>query len=183
MLIVYRSYACLYRCPQVFCFDNRTFLMLQFRAATLDGIRDPECTVDCWVFPRDNPNGVSLRSALYRLLAQGFRRCQAQWALWPTLYGIAPDRREFYNGRPLWKIDGRLKGKPWGHRRRIDTTYGAFYWTDTNGEDPLIDDGTGEKVWDTMNFWEPEQENMGQDSPGAEVAFDEEAGPSVQHAI
>ncbi|KAM7210611.1 hypothetical protein V8F06_014001, partial [Rhypophila decipiens] len=71
-----RGYAYLYRCPQVFCFDNSTFLMLQFRAAKLDAIRDPDCTVDCWVFPGKNPNGIPLRFAFYRLLVQGFRRCQ-----------------------------------------------------------------------------------------------------------
>jgi hypothetical protein len=44
------------------------------KAATLDGIRDPDYAVDCWVSPRDNPNWVPLRSALNHLLAQGFRR-------------------------------------------------------------------------------------------------------------
>jgi hypothetical protein len=152
------SYAYLYRCPQVFCFDNSTFLMLQFRAAKLDAIRDPDCTVDCWVFPRTNPGGMSLRSAFYSLLVQGFRRCQGLCSLSPTLYNIAPDHREFYNGRPLWKINGGLKGKPWGHRRRVDPDYGAFYWTDAEGSEALVNEA-GEKLWDTLNFWEPEQED------------------------
>lgn len=164
--------------------------MLQFRAATVDAIRDPDCAVDCWVFPRDNPNGATLRWALYRLLAQGLRRCQGRWSLTPTLYSVAPDRREFYNGRPLWRIDGFLKTKPWGHRRRIDPVYGAFYWTDAEGEEPLIDE-RGKKVWDTLKIWEPEpadvemeqtemavEQEMELSGSGAGIP-DHEAGPSM----
>ena len=158
-------YAYLYRCPQIFCFDSRTFLMLQFRASTVEAIRDPECTVDCWVIPRENPYGDTIRLALYRLLVQGFRRCQGMYSVSPTLHTIAPDRRQFYNGRPLWKIDGHLQTKPWGHRRRIDPVYGAFYWTDVDGEMRLVDERGG-IVWDTMGFWEIEQQGIGQQGVG-----------------
>ncbi|KAJ2893603.1 hypothetical protein MKZ38_008426 [Zalerion maritima] len=152
-----RGYAYLYRCPQIFCFDNSTFLMLQFRATTAESIRDPDCAVDCWVFPRDNFNGLPLRWALYRLLVQGFRRCQGIWSLTPSLYNTISDRREFYNGRPLWRIGGQLYNKPWGHCRRVDPFYGAFYWTDAEGCEPQVD-VAGDKIWDTLGFWEPETE-------------------------
>ena len=101
--------------------------------------------------PHDNPNSMPIRWALYRLLVQGFWRCQGFWSFTPTLYNIPPDRREFYNGRPLWKIDGRLKVKPWGHCRRIDPAYGAFCWTDADSSEP-IEDEAGNRDWDTPSF-------------------------------
>ena len=126
--------------------------MLQFRASTVDAICDPKCVVDCWVFPRYNPNGTPLRSAFYHLLVQGFRRCQGMWSFSPKFYHMAPDRRPFFDGQPLWKIDGRLDAKPWGHRRRVDPDCGAFYWTNTEGQEKLVDE-EGRTAWDTMSFW------------------------------
>ncbi|RTE81367.1 hypothetical protein BHE90_004158 [Fusarium euwallaceae] len=158
-----RGYAYLYECPHIFCFDNYTFIMLQFRAKTRDDIKDAKCVVDCWVFPRDNFHGTPLRYALYRLLVQGFRRCQGLRALDVSLFGVRPSRREFYNGRPLWNLpDGLTHSRPWGHTRRVDPAYGAFYWADGDGPAPLLDQN-GTQVWDTAAFWEPAEEHAQQD--------------------
>lgn len=148
-----QSYAYLYQCPQIFRFDNSTFLMLQFRAETIEAIKDPECLVNCWVFPRDNSGGTPLRAAFYRLLVQGLRRCQGLWSrsMVPTLNRTPPECRQFYNGRPLWRVGGKLSPEPWGYCRRLDTSYGAFYWVDAEGN--TVMDENGELVWDTVRFW------------------------------
>lgn len=67
------SYADKYQCPQVFCFDGETLLVLQFRANKVEDILEENCPVDCWVLPRESSN-IPLCFALYMLLAQGFRR-------------------------------------------------------------------------------------------------------------
>ncbi|KAK7394072.1 hypothetical protein QQX98_013144 [Neonectria punicea] len=145
-------YAYIYSCPQIFCFDHATFLLLQFRATSKSGIKDPNCEVDCWVIPRENPGGSTLREALYKLLVQGFRRCQGEFPLGADLYGYQPSLREFYNGRPLWNINQMLHWEPWGHRRVVDASRGAFYWTDENGSNAATD-VNGNAVWDTEAFW------------------------------
>lgn len=70
-----RGYAYKYACPQIYCFDGPTLLLLQFRATTRDQMLDPECPVDCWVLPLENTM-ASFREGLYMLLNQGFRRFQ-----------------------------------------------------------------------------------------------------------
>ncbi|AEO59667.1 hypothetical protein MYCTH_2308128 [Thermothelomyces thermophilus ATCC 42464] len=77
-----RGYADRYECPQMFCWDGETLLMLQFRATSPWDIRRADCAVDCWVIPITKST-CSLRYALYRLLVQGFRRCQAAAAARP----------------------------------------------------------------------------------------------------
>ncbi|KAI8710576.1 hypothetical protein NCS52_01557900 [Fusarium sp. LHS14.1] len=152
-----RGYAHKYNCPHIFCFDNYSFLMLQFRARDKHDIKDAKCEVDCWIFPRQNSQGTPLRYALYRLLVQGFRRCQGLRALDVSLYSVRPSRRNFYNGQPAWKLeDGKSHVSPWGHTRKVDQTYGAFSWTDTDGSTPLLDQN-GAPVWDTKAFWESGQ--------------------------
>ncbi|KAH6976633.1 hypothetical protein EDB80DRAFT_739934 [Ilyonectria destructans] len=160
-----RGYAHKYDCPQIFCFDNYSFLMLQFRARDKHDIKDAKCEVDCWIFPRENFHGSPLRYALYRLLVQGFRRCQGSRPMDVSLYAVRPSRREFYTGRPLWKLeDGKTYGSPWGHTRKVDPTHGAFFWTDTDGSTPLLDQND-DRVWDTKAFWESDQEQAEQADP------------------
>lgn len=132
--------------------------MLQFCAETAEEIRHEDCKVDAWIFPRHDP-GVTMRYALYRLLLQGFRRCQGMWPMptpTPHPFGQAPEYREFYSGQPMWNIGGRYHAKPWGHRRRVDVYCGALYWTEQDGVTPLVDEN-GDRIWDTEQFWEPEQ--------------------------
>jgi len=64
-----RGYAGKYQCPQVFCFDGETLLLLQFQANSAPDILQENCPVDCWVLPRE-PVGTPLRPALYMLLLQ-----------------------------------------------------------------------------------------------------------------
>lgn len=126
--------------------------MLQFRANDREEIKSEKCAVDCWILPRVNPDGVTLRYGLYRLLLQGFRRVQGMCSMGTALYGRAPYRREFYSGTPIWKMDdGSYTSTPWEHVRQLDSACGAFYWMDPDGKPLETDDQ--EMVWDTMPFW------------------------------
>ncbi|KAL2160783.1 hypothetical protein VTH06DRAFT_980 [Thermothelomyces fergusii] len=148
-----RGYAHKYQCPQVFCFDGKTLLLLQFRADTLDHICDPHCAVDCWVLPMKS-SAVPLRYALYRLLLQGFRRLQGMYA-WPlTVGGLTPIGRRFYDSVPLWR-DPNREGPyiaaihPGGYRRSVDPNTGAVRWTlNRPGSQEPVD-----VVWETPAFW------------------------------
>lgn len=152
-------YADKYQCPQIFCFDGEWLLMLQFRAESPGKIKDPNCKIDCWLIPRVNgDNGVTFRYALYRFLAQGFRRCQSYY--WPTAIptrvgGLLPEpNREFFSGRPIWKVDGVSHGQhPGGFQRAIYIEYGAFYWT--HSDQSLL---PVEVLWDTQAFWHSGQD-------------------------
>ncbi|POR39747.1 Uncharacterized protein TPAR_00065 [Tolypocladium paradoxum] len=138
-----RGYAHKYQCPQVFCFDGAALLLLQFRASKLERIEDENCQVDCWVIPRTG-SYCTLRYGLYRLLAQGWRRCQSETAGQLTVGGLTADSREFYNGRPIWRVDGVKHGKhPAGYERSVDGATGALKWT--NEEYP--------EVMETWPFW------------------------------
>jgi hypothetical protein len=94
---------------------------------------------------------VTLRYALYRFLAQGFRRCQSYWPaqISAPIGGLLPERdREFFSGRPVWNINGSRQGQhPGGFYRAMNAEYGAFYWTH---DDPSLLDSW---VWDTQSFW------------------------------
>lgn len=79
--------------------------MLQFRAVRVEDIKSAQCPVDCWVIPRENDDGSTLRCAFYRLLVQGLRRCQGMVGLNPSVGGMNPDHREFFSGRLYWKCD------------------------------------------------------------------------------
>lgn len=127
--------------------------MLQFRAKSPEKIKDPKCKVDCWLIPRVNgDSGMTFRYALYRFLAQGLRRVQSY--CWPTTIptrvgGLLPEpNREFFSGRPVWKVDGvshtQHRG---GFRRAIDIEYGAFYRT--HDDQSLL---PVEVLWDTQAF-------------------------------
>ena len=144
-------YASKYRCPQIFCFDGRTLLLLQFKATVASDIKSPDCIAECWAIPRVNPTGVSLRHALYRFLAQGFRRCQGMCANEVTINETPPSLRQFYNGQPLWNIDGDYHAEPWGYRRVIDPSCGAFHWTKPYSDGPLLPNGS--RVYETAGFW------------------------------
>lgn len=144
-----RGYCHKYQCPQVFCFDGNVLLLLQFRATTLEEIKDKDCEVDCWVLPREGSN-CTLRYALYRLLLQGWKRCQVLAAMGDAadglvVGGLRPDYREFFNGRPIWKVEGQnYANHPGGYERLVDGTSGALKWR--HEEDP-------EEVEETGPFW------------------------------
>ncbi|KAK3933729.1 hypothetical protein QBC46DRAFT_401384 [Diplogelasinospora grovesii] len=125
-----RGYAHKYQCPQVFCFDGQTLLLLQFRASKLDKISDEDCPVDCWVLPRTS-SYCTLRYALYRLLAQGWRRCQGMSAAGQlTVGGLREHSREFFSGWPVWRVNGVNRGShPGGYQRSVDAATGSLRWT------------------------------------------------------
>ncbi|KAJ0160077.1 hypothetical protein CTA2_8601 [Colletotrichum tanaceti] len=73
------SLAIEYDCPQIFCFDMRTFLFLQFRAKKQEELKKSDCLVDCWVFRRvenDDHFMEPIREVVYRFIVQGIRRTQ-----------------------------------------------------------------------------------------------------------
>ncbi|KAK1749602.1 hypothetical protein QBC47DRAFT_465494 [Echria macrotheca] len=145
-----RGYADKYKCPQIFCFDGETLLLLQFRADNHNDIARETCQVDCWVLPRENAaGGCTLRDGLHRLLVQGFRRCQGLLAVEHlSIKGYVPQYRELYSGRPVFchahgmlsyehpetgqENNGRLLD------RQVDANDGSFYWR-CNGQ-PMVDE-------------------------------------------
>lgn len=90
----------------------------------------PSCEADCWAIPRMNLQGCILRYAFYRLLAQGFRRCQSEYALSTVaLQGQRPARRQFYHGRPLSMTDGIFHTEPWSYHRVLDGRSGQRFYS------------------------------------------------------
>jgi hypothetical protein len=130
----------------VFCFDAETLLLLQFRASKLSKIADEACRVDCWVLPRTS-SYCTLRYALYRLLAQGWRRCQGMSTAGQlAVGGLQEHSREFFSGRPVWRVDGINTGShPGGHQRSVDTATGSLRWI--HGDYPE------DVVVETQPFW------------------------------
>ena len=133
-----------YECPQIFCWDGQTLLMLQFRARKASQLREVDCPVDCWVIPATE-SACTLRYALYRLMVQGFRRCQARASEGLVVAGLAEHGREFFTGKPIWKFDGKSQlNHPGGYIRAIDESNGALKWV--HEEDPEV-------TWETGEFW------------------------------
>ncbi|KAF5252257.1 hypothetical protein FANTH_2813 [Fusarium anthophilum] len=138
-----RGYAYKYRCPQVFCFDGSLLILLQFRAYRLESLKDEACPVDCWTIPIEG-SSCSLWYGLYRLLAQGWRRCQGEFASPFTVGGFVPCSREFYTGLPIWEINGgRQNSHPTGYQRAVHNENGALIWT--HNVNPT--------EWETGAFW------------------------------
>ena len=115
--------------------------MLQFKAKKPEAITSEDCKIDCWVIPRENAGGITLRYALYRLLVQGLRRCQGQ--LSPsvvTINGQESEFRNFYTGEPIWEIEGSLHRHPWDMYRGVDPRDGSIYWM-YDGQEVVGEDG------------------------------------------
>ncbi|RSL67862.1 hypothetical protein CEP53_002805 [Fusarium sp. AF-6] len=141
-----RGYVHKYQCPQVFCFDGAVLLLLQFRAEKAEDIDKESCPVDCWVLPMEQ-TACPLRLAFYRLLSQGWRRCQAELTAPFTVGGLAPHSREFFNGLPVRKHEGKkTRTHPLGYQRSVHATTGALIW--------IRDENEGEVEWETAAFWE-----------------------------
>src|ERR1700760_3594996 len=97
-----------YNTPQIFIFYSDVFLMLQFRAESLSDIQFEECPVDCWIIPSENDGGMAIRYAFYRLIVQGFRRCQSMSELPVNLQGRCPDHCRFFSGAPLKNLNPEI---------------------------------------------------------------------------
>jgi hypothetical protein len=144
-LTMFNRYAHKYQCPQVFCFDGSFLLLLQFRASRVEDLQDENCPVDCWILPVTG-SSCPLRYALYRLISQGWRRCQTE--IQPsfdfTVGGLQPHSRNFFNGEPIWQYQGSLYiAHPFGYERLTNGETGALMWTHRDYE--------GE--WETDAFW------------------------------
>ena len=87
------------------------------------------------------------RRALYRVLVQGFRRCQAVAAVNPLRVGSLTEHgREFFTGRPIWRTGGvSSTDHPEGYVRSVDGATGAVYWSHP------AEEGV---EWETTAFWE-----------------------------
>ncbi|OAA63649.1 hypothetical protein SPI_03812 [Niveomyces insectorum RCEF 264] len=140
----------MYECPQVFCFDHKYLLLLQFRANTIGDIRG-DGEVDCWVLPRINPNGTPFRYALYRLLVQGWRRFQGLNRYNTTMGRVAAESVSLFSGTPYWRANNGLTDRPYNYSRVVDSDTGAFYWVDENGN--AVQDVTGKVLWDMAAMW------------------------------
>ena len=68
-------------------------------------LEEEDCPVDCWVLPRLTST-ATFREALYRLLVQGFRRCQGLHAPSELTLAGLKSYREFFSGRPIWRANG-----------------------------------------------------------------------------
>lgn len=131
-----RGYAYKYQCPQVFVFDSRTLVIVQFRATKADDIRLDDCPVDCCVIPRKpdlhTPGQCSMQYALYRLAWRGWVRLCATLEYSQDGQGVLRARRkltlngltrkyEYWSGRPKW-VDNHgydYHSHPGGYERRF----------------------------------------------------------------
>ncbi|KIH89746.1 hypothetical protein SPBR_08993 [Sporothrix brasiliensis 5110] len=124
---------------------------LEFRISKPQDILT-NCTVDCWVFPRDNVGGTPIRYAFYRLLVQGFRRVQGMRRFNTPINNTLAESCTFFSGKPHWRqADGTSTSSPFGCTRKVDPVTGGVYWVDQSGEE-LVDDN-GDRLWDTGPFW------------------------------
>ncbi|OAL42564.1 hypothetical protein IQ07DRAFT_465690, partial [Pyrenochaeta sp. DS3sAY3a] len=74
-----RGYAYYYGCPQVFCYDGLTLLIIRFQAHDRKAIK--QCAADLFVVPNIKAEGgIYPRYALYRLLGDGVHRVKAKSA-------------------------------------------------------------------------------------------------------
>ncbi|PYH96873.1 hypothetical protein BO71DRAFT_481676 [Aspergillus ellipticus CBS 707.79] len=74
-----RGYAHLYECPQVFLFDSKTLVLVQFRAESTAEIANPDCSVDVCIIPREDlrlEGQCSMAEGLYALALRGFTQKQ-----------------------------------------------------------------------------------------------------------
>lgn len=80
-------------------------------------------------------------------MVQGLRRCQSTLANRPLTVGsLTEHRREFFTGRPIWRVDGQSSADhPEGYVRLVHAATGGLYW----GHE-LVED----TVWETDAFWE-----------------------------
>lgn len=141
-------YAHQYQCPQIFCFDGDTLLLLQFRAVQPSQLLDDDCPVDCWAFPRDQ-SVTSLRDALSRLITQGWRHRQGKEGRRDmTVGGVSFTSREFYSGRPLWEDENGVQVTlhPGGWQRSIGYLR-QFVWT-MEGQRPQSEEALAGRFWD-----------------------------------
>ncbi|KAI9783631.1 MAG: hypothetical protein M1816_001222 [Peltula sp. TS41687] len=99
-----RGYAHKYNCPQVFCYDGESLLILRFRASSREAIQDASCPIGACLTKNSSggPGTATARYALYRLIVDGFRRVQGDQLSRPVQ--LAGYRREFeyFSGRSLW---------------------------------------------------------------------------------
>lgn len=103
-------YAWHYRCPQIFIFDSRSAVIVQFRATSFENIKKADCPIDCCVIPRaiQVPNQCTINYALYRLAWRGWIRLCA------TLESTTDDLGNLVRTRKSVSINGyRRKNKYW----------------------------------------------------------------------
>lgn len=84
------------------------------------------------------------------MLVQGWRRCQGLAAPTLTVGSLTEHRREFYTGRPIWKVRSEsgssqsFVNHPEGYTRLVHAESGALGWIHENLE------GT---IWETGQYW------------------------------
>ena len=78
-LLTEERYAYEYQCPQVFVFDTKSLVIIQFNASNHRDIAYEDCPIDCCVIPRrmNIENQCTMQYALYRLAWRGWIRLSA----------------------------------------------------------------------------------------------------------
>lgn len=80
-------------------------------------------------------------------MVQGLRRCQATAARPLTVGSLTEHRREFYTGRPLWRVSDAVSVEhPEGYVRFVDADTGALGWAHAGGDIVLETDGFWERT-------------------------------------
>lgn len=154
----YLRYAIANECPQIFCFDGRYLLLLQFQAHQMADLGKRNTRVKSWLLhvPNDsNENTPPLREALCCFFTLGLRRIQGQQSprLPPTLGRFTPAGRQWFSGKVTWRIaeDETTTEHPEGYYTDVDPVTGGVFWKDAEGQTVLDQSGRG--VWDCYNVW------------------------------
>lgn len=74
-----KRYAYHYDCPQVFIYDSIYLVIVQFKALNREEIKHPQCSIDCWVIPRQllKRHQCTIQYGLYQLAWRGWMRLSA----------------------------------------------------------------------------------------------------------
>lgn len=124
-------------------------LLVQFKVATSDDIKDVDVAVDVWIIPRFSNLATicTARYALYWMAWRGLMRVLGQQAV-PLHFNGWTRGFEYFSGRPYWELSGQKNTftHPGGAIRKFSKDHGYFYWYHK-------DDQTGMKVVPDVKMW------------------------------
>lgn len=134
-LLTEERYTYEYQCPQVFVFDTKSLVIIQFHASNHHDIANEDCPIDCCVIPRrmNIENQCTMQYALYRLAWRGWIRLSATLESKTLRTGELVRARKsvslyvyerkyvYWSGEPVWfdRHGGRYTDHPLGYRREF----------------------------------------------------------------
>ncbi|KAK4220895.1 hypothetical protein QBC38DRAFT_462078 [Podospora fimiseda] len=147
-----RGYAQRYGCYAASAFDGQYFLILLFKAQTVQNIAQINCPVTGLIF---SANAPTLRYALFRTITQEVRRMFAEPGSVPPvmLDGYSRNFR-MWTWLPFWAVETaagfeEYDEHPNGYIRMFSAPSGGrYYWADRQGTPVAYQNG--EFVWDTF---------------------------------